>query len=143
MIEAKVAEVRKKLESDELKIKDTGTKKITETHALAEAKSRDAARMADALGIRGERMEGESFDRELQEQRKREKREAYEQKQIEREARERALEKDRKEAEKHKQMLRPQLHLVVFLLTSKKIFPAPRLRPHPTNSKCQQIKENF
>jgi hypothetical protein len=47
-----VAEVRKKLMNEELKLKDDGPKKITETHALAEAKTRDAARMASALGIR-------------------------------------------------------------------------------------------
>ena len=52
VIEEKVVEVRKKLMNEELKLKDDGPKKITETHALAEAKTRDAARMASALGIR-------------------------------------------------------------------------------------------
>ena len=102
VIETKVAEVRKKLENEELKLKDDGPRRITETHALADAKSRDAAKMANAFGIRADRQEGESFDRELQEQRKQQKREEYERKQIEREAHERRMEKERKASEKRR-----------------------------------------
>jgi len=71
-IEVRVAEVRKKLENEEMKVKGTEPK-MTDTHALAEAKGKETKKFGAALGIRDDRVEGESFDRELQEQRKMER----------------------------------------------------------------------
>ena len=102
VIEAKVAEVRQKLLNDELKLKDDAPKKITDTHALAEAKKADAAKLANALGIRGDHTEGEAFDRDVQEQKRQQKREEHERRQAEWEARQRQRAKEEKEEEKRR-----------------------------------------
>eukprot|EP00282_Hemiselmis_andersenii_P011623 CAMPEP_0114122808 /NCGR_PEP_ID=MMETSP0043_2-20121206/7890_1 /TAXON_ID=464988 /ORGANISM="Hemiselmis andersenii, Strain CCMP644" /LENGTH=188 /DNA_ID=CAMNT_0001215543 /DNA_START=220 /DNA_END=783 /DNA_ORIENTATION=- len=71
-IEAKVAEVRKKLMNEELKVADAAPN-LNETHAMAAEKERETKKFAGALGIRGEYAEGEAFDEELKERRKQER----------------------------------------------------------------------
>jgi hypothetical protein len=55
VIETKVAERRKTLRSEELKLKDDGPRKLIEAHALAEAKKKDVERMGNAFGISKDR----------------------------------------------------------------------------------------
>eukprot|EP00286_Rhodomonas_abbreviata_P005052 CAMPEP_0181324380 /NCGR_PEP_ID=MMETSP1101-20121128/20327_1 /TAXON_ID=46948 /ORGANISM="Rhodomonas abbreviata, Strain Caron Lab Isolate" /LENGTH=209 /DNA_ID=CAMNT_0023432549 /DNA_START=81 /DNA_END=707 /DNA_ORIENTATION=- len=100
-IEEKLAEVRKKLENEELKLKEDSKPNLSNTHAIAAAKAKESAKMANALGIR-DHEEGAAFNQELQAQRKAEKHAEWERKQEEREEEDRRREKERKEREKRK-----------------------------------------
>ncbi|EKX41648.1 hypothetical protein GUITHDRAFT_88366 [Guillardia theta CCMP2712] len=108
VIEERVAEVRRKLESESMHANlDTGAKKLTDSHALAQAKAREAQRFASAFGIRRDHTEGEAFDRELQEQKKAE-RQAAREKRKDQEMQEQGEERERKEQEQEQEQERQE-----------------------------------
>ena len=73
-IEKQVGELRERLVEEQKKGKGLFEDKASrETHAVANRKSRQMQNLAQALRVRPDLKEGEAFDRDLQEQRKRER----------------------------------------------------------------------
>jgi serine/arginine repetitive matrix protein 2 len=76
-IEKEVAALRKKMASEDIKIRDStdgGRRRETESHKVAEQKEKEMAQIANAFGIEKNYASGSSFNAELQaEKREREK----------------------------------------------------------------------
>jgi serine/arginine repetitive matrix protein 2 len=94
-IEEKCAEVRTALSS-----KASSAVNGTDSHASAKLKESENDRMKGALGIRSDFVEGEAFDQDLQEQRKKERLDEREAKQRQKEKEEREWQKEQKRREK-------------------------------------------
>ncbi|KAF0686319.1 hypothetical protein As57867_021789, partial [Aphanomyces stellatus] len=88
-IEEKCAVLRKKLQERTTDSRREDDSKHASSHAKAIRKEKELAALKDAFGIRDSYVEGNSFDVDLQEQRRLERMEAYDKKHREREERER------------------------------------------------------
>ncbi|RKP06275.1 hypothetical protein THASP1DRAFT_2832, partial [Thamnocephalis sphaerospora] len=86
-VEEKVGELRQRLlkDLDQVQLKNAKLLKEHETHQLQKAKEEENVRMQAALGVSTEYVEGQAFDRELQERLRQERREAREARERERE----------------------------------------------------------
>jgi serine/arginine repetitive matrix protein 2 len=107
-IEEKVAAYRSELlKNGGLHEKDVATAQIAETHEIAARKEREMEKVRHALGFKEDIVEGEAFDRELQEQKKQariEERKRRERERIEREEeRRREMKRKARELEKERQ----------------------------------------
>ena len=116
-IERRAGELRKRLEEEGKGTEDqrpgrasgSGSGNGNETHAVADRKNRQMEVMAHALRVGEDHKEGEAFDRELQEQKKRERIELREQRRQEAEARRK--EEDAKRQEEREERRRKYLEI--------------------------------
>ncbi|KAG0147690.1 hypothetical protein CROQUDRAFT_722185 [Cronartium quercuum f. sp. fusiforme G11] len=109
VIEQRVQELRSKLMSEESAGRERGPLKPHETHELAAMKAKENDKFRAAMGVKASYVEGEAFDKELQQQRKQQLIEEREKRDAERAARLSAQKEAREMYEKRMEASREQV----------------------------------